>query len=70
MAEPENQTLLVLKDIQTRLGNIETTLSEMRSEMDGQFQLMMSRGSKADGLEIIVAAHGKRITKLEKAAGA
>lgn len=65
MAEAENQTLLVLKDIQSRLANIETTLSEMRTEMDGQFQLMMSRGSKADGLEIIVAAHGKRLTKLE-----
>ena len=48
------------------LEDIKSTLSEMRSEMDGQFDLMMSRGSKADGLEKVVAALAKRITALER----
>lgn len=55
-----------LSKIEGRLGNIETSFIDMRAEMDGQFQLMMSRGSKADGLEIVVAALGKRVTALER----
>ena len=62
----EDAMLEILKRIQKDIGDIKSTLSEMRSEMDGQFDLMMSRGSKADGLEKVVAALAKRITALER----
>lgn len=62
----EDAVLEILKRIQKDIGDIKSTLSEMRSEMDGQFDLMMSRGSKADGLEKVVAALAKRITALER----
>jgi hypothetical protein len=55
-----------LSGIETRLSGVESTLTEIRSEMDGQFELMMSRGHKADALERIVAAHARRITALER----
>jgi peptidoglycan hydrolase CwlO-like protein len=62
----EDAVLEILKRIQKDIGDIKSTLSEMRSEMDGQFDLMMSRGSKVDGLEKAVAALAKRITALER----
>jgi hypothetical protein len=63
---PDDAVLPILRSIQTLLSAIETMLTEIRSEMDGQFELMMSRGHKADALEKIVAAHGRRITALER----
>ena len=55
-----------LSGIETRISGVEATLMEMRSEMDGQFELMMSRGHKADALERIVASLGRRVTALER----
>ena len=70
---PENAILPILMKIQdrltaieSRLGAVETTLGEIRSEMDGQFELMMARGHKADGLEKVVAALSRRVTALEQ----
>lgn len=59
-------TLDILKDIQSRLGRIEEQLSAMRSEMDGQFSLMTAKHAGVEALERLVAAHGRRITALEK----
>jgi hypothetical protein len=63
---PDDAVMPILRSIQERLSAIETTLTEIRAEMDGQFELMMSRGHKADGLEKIVASQGRRISSLER----
>jgi len=62
----QDAVLEILKTIQARLSAIETKLDDIRAEMDGQFDLMMSRGSKADGLEKVVSALAKRVTALER----
>jgi hypothetical protein len=64
--ELERDTLTILKDVQTRLGRIETSLAEIRSEMDAQFSLMTSKHAGIEALERLVAAQGRRLTALER----
>ena len=41
-------------------------LSAMRSEIDGGFHMMHGTDDRVEGLRLIVDAHGRRITALER----
>jgi hypothetical protein len=58
--------LEILKGIQADVADIKSTLSAMRSEIDGGFHRMAGTDGRVEGLSLIVAAQGRRITALER----
>jgi hypothetical protein len=68
--EPENLVLRELRKLRAemldRFAAIEAKLDDIRTELDGQFQMMTSRNSGWEALARLVAEQGKRITALER----
>lgn len=62
----EDVILPILINIQDRLTGIENTLNAMRAEIDGGFHMMAGTDGRVEGLRMIVDAHGRRITALER----
>jgi hypothetical protein len=63
----DDAILPILIKIQERLTAIEEILNAMRSEIDGGFHRMAGTDGRVEGLSLIVAAQGRRITALERA---
>jgi len=68
--EPESIVLRELRalraDMNERLSGVEHQLSAMRSEIDGGFHMMRGTDGRVEGLRMIIDAHGKRLTALER----